>query len=623
MAIVLGLVAPAGAQEDADLVIRSVDARDPSVVEAEFLWTGNRDEVPDLVIRENGTVVESTVPVRLSSDQTFGIVLAIDTSVSMDQNNAFQQAKDAAQEFVDAKQPNDQIAIVGFGSRIETSGFTADNDTLNESIDELGVGGGTPLYDAVRESVNLFEGTDLVPNIVLLTDGRDADSETSADGAAVLLGESNALLYALGIESGDFDSGSLERLAESTGGAVLSSSDPAELSGFYSEVQGRLRRQYVTTFTSETDQEGPSSVTFTIGAASDEASFTPGSSLASPRQLEPVVVADNGGISALQSDVYLWIAIALVLLGVFAAVFALGMSLIGDRRSLDRMLQPYSDGFVAPDEDDDRMATSAILQRAVDLTGRFAERRGVLRRVEDMLERANLPLRAAEAIFFYVVAVLLLAVLGGVLGGSVVTGIIVLVVGGLVPPAVVFYLANRRRSQFQEQLPDLLALTASTLRSGYSLMQGVEAAAQEVVEPTKRELQRVVTEARLGMPLEDALHNVSLRMNSRDFEWAVMAITIQREVGGNLAELLDTVADTMRERDRLRRDIKSLTAEGRVSAIVLGFLPIALGFMIYVLNPDYIGSLFDRTLGLIMLGGAGLLMVLGFGWMYKIIDIEV
>ena len=624
--VALGLVGPAGAQQSDDtLVIRALDGRDPGEVVAEFLWTGDRAQVPDLVIRENGTVVESTSPVRLDDAQDFGIVLAIDTSESMEEENAFQQAIVAAEEFVEAKEPGDQIAIVGFGSTVDVAAdFTANEADLLEAIGTLGIGGGTALYDAVRESVNLFDGTDLVPNIVLLTDGRDTDSDSSEDAAASLLGQSNALLYALGIDNGGLALGPLERLAGDTGGAVLSSTDPNELTAFYSEVQERLRQQFRTTFVSETEDEGASNVTFTIGATSDEASFTPGAALSSPRQLEPVVVADNDGVSALQGPVFLWIALLLVLLAVFGVVLAIGMSIIGDRRSLDRVLQPYSDGFVAPDdEDEDRLATTAILQRAVALTGQFAERRGVLQRVEGMLERANLPLRAAEAIFFSLVAVLIVAVLAAAASGSIVIGVIVLIIAALVPPAVVFFLADRRRAQFQEQLPDLLALLASTLRSGYSLMQGVEAAAQEVIEPTKRELQRVVTEARLGMPLEDALHNVSVRMASRDFEWAVMAIGIQRAVGGNLAELLDTVSDTMRARDRLRRDIKSLTAEGRVSAFVLGILPIAIGLVIYTLNPDYIQALFDRTLGLIMLGAAGVLMVVGFGWMYKIIDIEV
>lgn len=619
-------VAPARAQtSDPQLVIRSIDGTDRAAVEVEFLWTGDRAQVPDLVIRENGEVVDSSLPVRLDDQRDFGIVLAIDTSGSMEEGNAFQTAIEAATSFVEAKEPSDQIAIIGFGSSVEVfASLTADESTLVDALGRMGVGGGTPMYDAVQRSVDLFDGTDLVPNIVLLTDGRDKDSTVSEDAALSLLGRSDALLYGLGIDNGDFDPAALERLASATGGSVLTSGDPSALTGFYEEVQDRLRQQFSSSFETATDAEGAATVTLTVGATSDEGSYTPGSVASTVGQLEPIEIATEGGISALQSGVFLWVALALLVVAIAIAVFAVGMSMIGDKQSLDRVLQPYSDGFVAPDDgDDDRMATTAILQRAVAMTGDLAERQGILRRAEDMLERANLPLRAAEALFFYVVAAALIAVMGGLLLGGVIGGIFILALALAIPPAIVVYLAHKRRSAFQSQLPDLLSLLASTLRSGYSLMQGVEAAAQEVIEPTKRELQRVVTEARLGMPLEEALHNVSSRMNSRDFEWTVMAISIQREVGGNLAELLDTVADTMRARDRLRRDINSLTAEGRVSAVVLGILPVAIGFMIYVLNPDYIEGLFDETIGWIMVAGAGGLMLAGFFWMYKIIDIEV
>ncbi len=180
-----------------------------------------------------------------------------------------------------------------------------------------------------------------------------------------------------------------------------------------------------------------------------------------------------------------------------------------------------------------------------------------------------------------------------------------LVFGGmaaLIPPAVVSFLANKRRKKFLSQLPDTLQLLSGTLRAGYSLMQGVEAVSQEVENPMGAELRRVVTESRLGRPLEESLDGVAERMASPDFAWAVMAIRIQREVGGNLSELLLTVADTMTQRERLRRDVAALTAEGRMSAIVLGLLPIGLGLAMYVINPEYTSKLFNDTLGNILSG---------------------
>ncbi|MFM7068489.1 MAG: type II secretion system F family protein, partial [Actinomycetes bacterium] len=166
-------------------------------------------------------------------------------------------------------------------------------------------------------------------------------------------------------------------------------------------------------------------------------------------------------------------------------------------------------------------------------------------------------------------------------------------------------------------------LLSGTLRAGYSIAQGFEAVSREIEDPMGRELRRVVTESRLGRPLEEALEAVAERMDSEDFAWAVMAIRIQREVGGNLAELLMTVSETMTQRERLRRDVLSLTAEGRMSAFVLGMLPPGLGAVMWVMNPDYIARLFTPGLGYTLLGISVVAMLIGFAWMKKIITVEV
>ena len=193
----------------------------------------------------------------------------------------------------------------------------------------------------------------------------------------------------------------------------------------------------------------------------------------------------------------------------------------------------------------------------------------------------------------------------------------------MIPKAAVNFKAKRRLKKFNNQLPDMLALLSGTLRAGYSLMQGVEAVSREVEDPIGYELRRVVTESRLGRPLDEALDAAAERMGSADFRWAVMAIAIQREVGGNLAELLMTVSETMTARERLRRDVDALTAEGKVSAMVLGLLPLGLGAAMFVINPEYIGVLFSEKLGNMMLAGATLLAFFGFWWMKKLIEIDV
>jgi tight adherence protein B len=169
----------------------------------------------------------------------------------------------------------------------------------------------------------------------------------------------------------------------------------------------------------------------------------------------------------------------------------------------------------------------------------------------------------------------------------------------------------------------MLDLLAGTLRAGYSIAQGIEAVSREIDEPMSRELQRVVNEHRLGRSLEESLDGVAARMGSADFAWAVMAIRIQREVGGNLAELLLTVSKTMTQRERLRRDVASLTAEGRMSAMVLGLMPFILGAVMFVINPEYVMALMTPGLGYVMLGASLVSMFIGFIWMKKMITVEV
>ena len=236
---------------------------------------------------------------------------------------------------------------------------------------------------------------------------------------------------------------------------------------------------------------------------------------------------------------------------------------------------------------------------------------------------ANLPLRAAEAMFFYAAGAVVVALLTAVITRSAFMVLIIVGATVLIPPGTLNFLSNRRKRQFESMLPDTLQLLSGTLRAGYSMMQGVEAVSQEVSEPMGRELRRVVTESRLGRPLEESLDSVAERMDSPDFGWAVMAIRIQREVGGNLSELLMTVADTMTQRERLKRDVKSLTAEGRISAYVLAALPVLLGFAMYGLNPDYMSALFDETVGKLALGVGIVMMIAGFLWMQAIVKIDV
>jgi tight adherence protein B len=213
---------------------------------------------------------------------------------------------------------------------------------------------------------------------------------------------------------------------------------------------------------------------------------------------------------------------------------------------------------------------------------------------------------------------IIVAIFNGVLWGAVAFALFL-----LIAVYVIRWTGAREKKKFENQLPDTLTLMSTSLRAGYSLLQATEAVSSEAPDPTAREFGRAIAEARLGRTVTQALEGVVERTQSSDFEWAVMAIEIQREVGGNLAEVLQTVADTMRARNRLKGEIRALTAEGRISAIVLGSLPFLMFLFLWTTNRDYLEPLLTNTFGQIAMGVGILLIVGGIFWLKKIVDIEI
>ncbi len=234
-----------------------------------------------------------------------------------------------------------------------------------------------------------------------------------------------------------------------------------------------------------------------------------------------------------------------------------------------------------------------------------------------------MPLTAGEAVAAAFGFAGVLGVIVGLIRLDAISGLVAFILAIFLIFGIINFVGGREKKKFESQLPDTLTLLSTSLRAGYSLLQAVEAVAAEAPNPTAREFGRAIAEARLGLPVTESLNGITTRTQSQDFEWAVMAIEIQREVGGNLAEVLQTVADTMLARNRLLGEIKALTAEGRISAFVLGSLPFALSGFLWVSNPDYLRPLFQETFGLIAVGVGLLLIIAGIVWLRKIINIEV
>lgn len=265
----------------------------------------------------------------------------------------------------------------------------------------------------------------------------------------------------------------------------------------------------------------------------------------------------------------------------------------------------------------------AVLRRAASKAESVAESQGNSRMIESALEQANIPVRAGEAI----IAALGLALILGLIVGLATQSTIWAIISGaallMLSFLYVSHVAAKQRKRFDKQLPETLNLLATSLRAGYSIMQAIEAVAAEAPDPTRREFGRAMSEIRLGRPMIDALGDIAERMESQDFEWTVLAISIQREVGGNLAEVLQSTSETMLQRNRLRGEMKALTAEGRISMYVMAALPFGLFAAIYFLNPDYIKPMLNSAIGIAVFGFALFMMGIGIFWMTKIVKVDV
>jgi tight adherence protein B len=247
---------------------------------------------------------------------------------------------------------------------------------------------------------------------------------------------------------------------------------------------------------------------------------------------------------------------------------------------------------------------------------------GLVERLKMELWRADLKLRPADFVLLVAGSALLLGGLCLVLSGKPLFGLLAALMGAGAPIAVLKLKQSQRRALFESQLPDALTLLSSSLRSGYSFLQSLQMVVEQMPSPVSEESKRVLEEVGVGFTLDEGLKHLVERVQSYDVDLMVTAISIQYEVGGNLAELLDNIGETIRERFRTRGEITALTAEGRLSGIVLFLLPLVMLAILTIRNPDYMRPLYENILGQLMLGGAFFLQVIGGIIIYRMLQID-
>jgi tight adherence protein B len=565
-------------------------------------------------------------------------VLLIDESGSM-QGEAIAAASAAAATFIDAMRPGDTAATQAFNEEFRTlQDFTGDKEALKASLAGLDPRRETALYDALIKALASFgpDPSGAARYVILLSDGGDTASTATLLDAIAAVRASGISVYAIGLKTDEFDSNPLERLAELSGGRYLETPDPEALVSLYGTLAKELQNQYLVGFTLPPSSAAAGDLTVEITAGGETVTaergfFYPTTTTApvdttTTTQGSAVTVPTTDAAGSGIVDRFLrWSASdfvvgALVFLLVLAMLYVLSGVLFPRRDvlaeyagAIDRQsaLQPQAEGGAG--------GKPGVLDRTA---GRLLALRGYQDPLQRMIDDASLKLRASEFALLQLVGVVVVVILAWILGAPLLLVLVLALAVVFVPLLWLSSKGTARRNAFDNQVPDTLMLLAGSLKAGQGFEQALGVAARESPEPTASEFQRVLTQLRLGVPPEDALREVADRMRSEAFDWAVLSTVIQRQVGGNLAEIYESTANVLRERDKLRRTIKTLTAEGRLSAIILIILPFAIGGMISIVNRAYLAPLIQTRMGNAMLGLAAVLMVIGIFWMRAIIRVD-
>ncbi len=564
-------------------------------------------------------------------------ILAIDTSASM-AGTRITEAKKAAQAYLASVPDNVRVGVLTFDSAVNLvvpPGL--DREAAQAAVASLRLSRQTALYDGVLGALDAAGPGG--PNagqrkILLLSDGKDT-TRTPLSEVVDSVKKSGAVVDVVSLQEGDEANRPLNDIATAGRGTMLTADDPEALTAAFAEEADALARQVVVTAQLPAGSDTTSAnVTVTIPTSTQlfrASAYLPVRTAADLAAEQSAVVGPQPVVAGPLdlSPMVMYGAVAAMALGVLGLIAVLAFAGNKSRSShaLSEQMQAYGANALSGPASvrSDAGSSNPFTGQARQAAERaLANNKNLEARTAHKLEAAGMSLRPAEWLLLRAAIAIGGGLVGVLLGsGNVLVGVLVFVGALITPPLYLRVKRQKRLNAFSQGLADTLQLMSGSLSAGLSLAQSIDTIVREGQEPISGEFRRVVIETRLGVTLEDSLDGVGERMESRDFAWVVMAIRIQREVGGNLAELLLTVAATLREREFLRRHVKALSAEGRLSCYVLGGLPP--GFLVYLTltKPDYVEPLYTTPIGWILLAGMGLLLCVGMFWMTKVAKVDV
>lgn len=562
-------------------------------------------------VEVDGTPVPATAAVVGEPQPTRAVVVVLDTTGTMN-GASIATARGVLTAYLAALPADVRTGLVTFSDRpAVTVPVTADRQQVAAALAGVGTAGSSALNDAVTLAARNLADVPGPRRLLVLSDGEDADGGASLDAALKVLSETGVTADVVALDGAAAATAGRDRLAQGSGGHLVAVGDARAGAALFAPAAPQ--RLEVRAVVPDELSGGQVWLTVRVGDLVAETG---------------VHAPDRRGAVAPAAPAWMFGAV----LGASFAVFSgLGWLWFGRRRVVRRArrrrlaeVRRYRVRDGAEPETGAVQEPSRPMRLLLALSERIIAGRGLRERIEFDLDLAGVRLRPAEWLLVrFGIAVVLGVVLAAVTGAPMVCGPLGALLGWLGGRFFLKFRIGRRRTLFGEQLPDTLQLVAGALRSGFSLPQSLDSMVREGTQPIAGEIARSLARTRLGVSVEDALDKAADRMRCQDLSWVVMAIRIQREVGGNLAELLLTTVSTMRERATVRRQIKALTAEGRMSAYVLISLPIGLGAWLFVSRREYVEPLYTRPTGWMLLGATAVCLCIGWFWMQKMIKVEV
>lgn len=566
-------------------------------------------------VREEGReVADLRVVPAGAAQRAFGVVLVLDTSGSM-KGQAIEDAMAAARSFAERRPDGQALGLVTFNERAHVVlRPTTDEARIRAALAETpALAPETAINDGVAQALALLRESRVeAGSLVVLSDGSDTASALAREEVVAAAERQRVRIFSVGLESGAYSPATLRELAERTGGDYALARSSRSLREVFGDLGSRFSRELVITYRSS--EPAGSTVDVVVGArGGPQAQATyqaPALDVAGPRSPSP------GGFWVSTAALVL---VAIVVGGLVAVALALGFRQPRQERLRQRMT---AFGALTEQEGGEQPTEAALgtiytrLQRRLSATARW-------KRFEEALDVARIPQSPVALASRAAVAAVLALMLPAVLGGSPLLGLglAAMVVGGV--RTYVKSRLRRQRTRFADQLADSLQVMTAALRAGHSLAGALSSVVDDAPEPTRTEFARVRADERLGVPIEECIDRMARRMDNRDLKQVAIVANLQQQTGGNTAEVLDRVVESVRERGDLRRLVRTLTAQGRMAHVVITALPVGVGAYFFLAARDYLQPLMEPGIGRMILIAALVMVAVGSYFIRRIIDIKV